>query len=53
LDEQRRTNPAEWVISRSLAHPALVSEVDFAAIQQVRAERRNDEGEVRRYVLAG
>lgn len=50
---QRRTNPAEWAISRSPTHPALVSEADFVAAQQVRAERRNDEGEVRRYVLAG
>jgi hypothetical protein len=52
-DGQRRMNPAEWAISRSLAHPALVSEVDFVAAQRVRAERRNDDGEVRRYVLAG
>jgi site-specific DNA recombinase len=50
---QWRTNPAEWAISRSPTHPALVSEADFVAAQQVRAERRNDEGEVRRYVLAG
>jgi hypothetical protein len=52
-DGQRRTNPAEWAISRSKAHPALVSEADFVAAQQVRTDRRNDEGEVRRYVLAG
>jgi len=52
LDGQRRTNPAEWAISRSLAHPALVSEADFVAVQQVRTERRND-GQARRYVLAG
>ena len=53
LDGQRRTNPAEWAISRSLAHPALVSEADFVAAQKIRTERRNDQGEVRRYVLAG
>jgi site-specific DNA recombinase len=52
-DGQRRTNPAEWAISRSKAHPALVSEADFVAARQVRTDRRNDEGEVRRYVLAG
>ena len=52
-DGQRLANPAEWAISRSLAHPALVSEADFVAAQQVRTERRNDDGEVRRYVLAG
>src|SRR4051812_11404865 len=45
-------NPAEWAISRSLAHPALVSEADFVAARQVRTERRNDDGEVRRYMLA-
>jgi hypothetical protein len=52
-DGKRRTNPTEWAISRSLAHPALVSEADFVAAQRVRAERRNDDGEARRYVLAG
>ena len=46
-------NPAEWAISRSLAHPALVSEADFVAAQKIRTERKNDDGEVRRYVLAG
>ena len=52
-DGQRRMNPAEWAISRSPSHPALVSEADFVAAQQVRTMRRNDDGEVRRYVLAG
>jgi hypothetical protein len=52
-DGQRRTNPAEWAISRSPAHPALVTEADFVAAQRVRTVRRNDDGEVRRYVLAG
>ncbi|MBV9920085.1 MAG: recombinase family protein [Pseudonocardia sp.] len=52
-DGQRRTNPADWAISRSKTHPALVSEPDFVAAQQVRSERRNDEGAVRRYVLGG
>ena len=52
-DGQRRMNPAEWAISRSPSHPALVSEADFVAAQQVRTVRRNDDGEVRRYLLAG
>ena len=52
-DGQRQANPAEWAISRSLAHPALVTEADFVAAQQVRTEHRNDDGEVRWYVLAG
>jgi len=46
-------NPAEWAISRRWRTPALVSEADFVAAQQVRAERKNDDGGVRRYVLAG
>jgi len=49
----RRMSPAEWVISTSLAHPALVSEADFVAVQQIRAARVNDDGVVRRYLLAG
>jgi site-specific DNA recombinase len=50
----RRLNPAgEWVISRALAHPALVSEAEFVAAQQVRAARPTKDGGVRRYLLAG
>jgi site-specific DNA recombinase len=50
----RRLNPAgEWVISRALAHPALVSEAEFVAVQQVRAARPTKDGGVRRYLLAG
>jgi site-specific DNA recombinase len=52
-DGGRQRSPGGWAVSRSLAHPALVSEAHFVAIQQVRAARRNDEGTVRRYVLAG
>lgn len=50
---ERRMNAAEWAISRSPAHPALVSEADIVAAQHVRTVRRNDDGEVRRYALAG
>lgn len=37
----------------SPSHPALVSEADFVAAQPVRTVRRNDDGECRRYLLAG
>lgn len=49
----RRVVPAEPAVSGSLAHPALVSETDFVATQQVRAARSTDGGVVRRYLLAG
>lgn len=45
--------PAEWAISASLAHPALVAESDFVAVQQIRAARVTGNGVVRRYLLAG
>ncbi len=46
--------PDGWVISTRPAHPALVSEEDFIAVQNIRADR--DDGETvskRRYLLAG
>lgn len=46
-------SPAEWAISTSLAHPVLVDEADFVSVQQIRAVRVNDDGVVRRYLLAG
>ncbi len=49
----RRTIPAEAVVSRTAAHPALVSEADFLAVQQIRAARVNGDGARRRYLLAG
>ena len=49
--------PADgWVISNRPAHPALVSEDDFAAAQDVNAARGpvlQDEPVLRRYLLAG
>jgi site-specific DNA recombinase len=49
----QRWNPAtEWVISRYPAHPALVSEADFVAVQGIRAVRRVEDG-ARSYLLAG
>ena len=44
--------PEGWVISARPAHPALVSEEDFIAVQGIRAARENTETE-RRYRLAG
>jgi site-specific DNA recombinase len=36
---QRWNLPEGWVISRRPAHPALVSEADFVAVQQMSAPR--------------
>ncbi|WP_329562735.1 recombinase family protein [Kitasatospora sp. NBC_01266] len=43
--------PDDWVISTDVAHPALVSEADFIAVQGIRARR--DTLAEREYVLAG
>jgi site-specific DNA recombinase len=49
---QRRGLPEGWVISAHPAHPALVSEEDFIAVQGIRATRQDaDPG--RWYRLAG
>jgi DNA invertase Pin-like site-specific DNA recombinase len=49
-----RWNPVEdWVISRKIAHPPLVSEQDFIAVQAIRASRPTADGDTRSYVLAG
>jgi site-specific DNA recombinase len=50
----QRWNPAgEWVISSRPAHPALVSEGDFLAVQDLRAARRTADGSRRTYLLTG
>jgi hypothetical protein len=47
-------NPAQdWVISTRMAHPTLVSEADFVAVQAIRAVRPGADGTVRSYLLAG
>ncbi|BCB83125.1 hypothetical protein Psuf_004380 [Phytohabitans suffuscus] len=52
--EVLRWNPAQdWVISRKMAHPGLVSEADFVAAQAVRAARPTGDGTTRTYLLAG
>jgi site-specific DNA recombinase len=50
---QRWNLPEGWVISRRPAHPALVSEADFVAVQQMSAPRGPAGPATRRYLLAG
>jgi site-specific DNA recombinase len=50
---QRWNLPEGWVISRHLAHPALVSEADFIAAQEAGAPRGPAGQAARRYLLAG
>jgi len=50
---QRWNLPEGWVISRLPAHPALVSEADFIAVQQMSAPRGPAGPATRRYLLAG
>ncbi len=50
---QRWNLPEGWVISRRPAHPALVSEADFIAVQQISAPRGPAGPATRRYLLAG
>ncbi|MGA4538960.1 recombinase family protein [Uniformispora flossi] len=38
-DIQRRNTPDEWVISAKQAHPALISEADFVAAQNIRPDK--------------
>ena len=41
------------MISKTIAHPALVSEQDFVAAQAIRAARPTEDGSARTYLLAG
>jgi len=41
------------VVSKTLAHRALVTEADFIAVQHVRASRECKDGATRSYMLAG
>jgi len=50
---QRWNLPEGWVISTRPAHPALVSEADFIAVQQISAPRGPAGPATRRYLLAG
>ncbi len=50
---QRWNLPEGWVVSKHLAHPALVSEADFIAAQDAAAPRGPAAPAARRYLLAG
>jgi site-specific DNA recombinase len=50
---QRWNQPQEWVISKSLAHPALVSEDEFIAVQAITATPTPADGATRTYALVG
>ncbi len=50
----RASNPkSEWAISHELAHPALVSDADFLAAQEISALAAPADQSVRRYRLTG
>jgi hypothetical protein len=50
----QRWNPSgDWVISTHPAHPALITQADFLAVQDLRAPRRTADGGHRRYLLSG
>ncbi|WP_308283363.1 recombinase family protein [Pseudonocardia nigra] len=49
----RSTTGREWAVSAAAAHPALVTEAQFVAAQQVRAARPTGDGGKHRYLLSG
>jgi len=52
--EVMRWNHVEdWIVSTRPAHPALISETDFVAVQEFRASRPTADGSTRTYLLAG
>ncbi|MER7006402.1 recombinase family protein [Dactylosporangium sp. NPDC000555] len=50
---QRWARTSEWVISKQMVHPALVSEADFIAAQEITALPAPVRGGVRSYQLVG
>ncbi|GAB3852823.1 hypothetical protein GCM10027610_081760 [Dactylosporangium cerinum] len=50
---QRWAGTDQWVISKQVAHPALVSEADFVAAQQITALPASRDDGPRDYRLAG
>lgn len=52
-DVQRWNLPAGWVISARPAHPALVSEAGYVAVQEISTPRGPAGPTGRRYLLAG
>lgn len=53
IAERGRNAGSSWSVSKTLAHPALVSEADFVAAQRVRAARPNNDGVTHEYALVG
>ena len=49
----RRNPQSEWIVSRHRAHPALVSEREFVAAQQISATLAPADGRHRSYQLTG
>jgi site-specific DNA recombinase len=43
----------DWVISKQIVHPPLVTEQDFVTAQAIRAVRPTEDGATRVYLLAG
>jgi hypothetical protein len=52
-NRQHSTDTRGWAISDGQAHPRLVDDVTYAAVQGLRAARRTQDGTTRKYVLAG
>jgi DNA invertase Pin-like site-specific DNA recombinase len=50
---QRRTSPSQWVISRTVVHPPLISEEQFVRVQAVRTAPVPADGVPRGYPFAG
>jgi site-specific DNA recombinase len=44
---------ADWVVHRERTHPALVSDEDFTAVQEITARATPETGQLRRYALTG
>lgn len=53
LTSHRSTPAREWAVSATAAHPALVTEAQLVAAQQMRAARPTGDGEKRRHLLSG
>jgi hypothetical protein len=50
---QQWNSTDDWVVSARPAHPPLVSEARFVAVQAIRSTRPSGDGEFRTYQLAG
>ncbi|MER7078939.1 recombinase zinc beta ribbon domain-containing protein [Saccharopolyspora kobensis] len=48
-----QVNERDWAVSKAPAHPALVDEATFQAVQGMRAARKSQDGDTRTYLLAG